>query len=279
MIKEALICLESSPSSEAATRLAIAIASELTATLVGLAIVDEPDIRAGTATGFGGTSFKHDRDEALLADAHVRATECRELFERRCQDANVTATTLEIVGRPAATILAEMDARDLTVIGRDANFRYETESDDAATREAILHRATRPVLIVPENAEGPLGKDIVVAYDGSGAAKRAIASFAATGLARSRTVHVTSVADNGEQAWMLATAGVKLFADLGVKAEANNIVSALSSVGALATFAKRINAGLIVMGAFAHNRIAHLFHGSVTRGLIERTTIPLYLQH
>jgi hypothetical protein len=62
MIKEALVCLESSPSSEAATRLAITIANDLTAQLVGLAIVDEPDIRAGTAIGIGGTSFKHERD-------------------------------------------------------------------------------------------------------------------------------------------------------------------------------------------------------------------------
>jgi nucleotide-binding universal stress UspA family protein len=279
MIKEALICLESSPSSDAATRLAVTIASELNAKLVGLAIVDEPDIRAGAATGYGGTSFKHERDDALVADARIRAADCLALFERRCREAHVAASTLELVGRPATSILSEMDARDLTVIGRDANFRYETESNDSATREAILHRATRPVLIVPEEAEGPLGEDIVVAYDGSRAAKRAIASFAATGLARSRKVHVASVDDSGEQAWMLATAGVNLFAELGVVAEANNIVSAHSSVEALVTFAKRINAGLLVMGAFAHNRIAHLFHGSVTRGLIERTTIPLYLQH
>jgi len=279
MIKEALVCLESSPSSEAATRLATAIASESNARLVGLAIVDEPDIRAGTATGFGGSSFKHERDEALVADARARAADCLALFERRCREAKVSAATLEIVGRPAASILTEMETRDLTIIGRDANFRFETESDDTATREAILHHAKGPVLIVPESAEGPLGDKVVVAYDGSGAAKRAIASFAATGLARSRNVHVASVDDSGEQAWEMATAGVKLFAELGVAAETNNLVSAQSSVEALFAFSKEIGAGLIVMGAFAHNRIAHLFHGSVTRGLVERTTTPLYLQH
>jgi nucleotide-binding universal stress UspA family protein len=40
-----------------------------------------------------------------------------------------------------------------------------------------------------------------------------------------------------------------------------------------------MKADLMVMGAFAHSRLAHLFHRSVTRGLVERTTIPLYLQH
>jgi nucleotide-binding universal stress UspA family protein len=279
MIKESLVCLESSPSSEAATRLATAIASELSAKLIGLAIVDEPDIRAGAATGFGNSSFKHDRDEALVADAHARAADCLALFERRCRDAQVPATALEVVGRPVASILKEMETRDLTIMGRDANFRFEIESDDTATREAILHRATRPVLIVPETFEGPLSREIVVAYDGSGAAKRAIASFAATGLVRSRNLHVASVDDNGAQAWEMATAGVEIFKGLGIAAELHNLVSAQSSVEALFAFAKEIGAGLIVMGAFAHNRLAHLFHGSVTRGLVERTTTPLYLQH
>ena len=139
--------------------------------------------------------------------------------------------------------------------------------------------ATGPVLIVPDEIEGPLGKEIVVAYDGSRAARRAMASFAASGLAQSRNVHVASVDDSGEQAWMMATAGVKLLGELDVVAEPSNIVSAHSSVDALAAYSRKLGAGLIVMGAFAHNRIAHLFHGSVTRGLVERTTIPLYLQH
>src|SRR4029079_13629136 len=161
MIKEALVCLEGSPGSEAATRVAIGIAKDLQTRLVGLAIVDEPDIRAGTPTGIGGSAFKHERDEALLADARLRAADALALFERRCREAGVDARTLEVVGRPADSILAEMETRDLTIIGRDANFRFETEIDDAETREAILHRATRPVLLVPENAEGPLGMVVV----------------------------------------------------------------------------------------------------------------------
>jgi nucleotide-binding universal stress UspA family protein len=279
MIKEALVCLESSPSSEAATRVAIAIAKDFTARLVGLAIVDEPDIRAGTPTGIGGSSFKHERDEALLAEARTRAADALALFERRCREGNVPARSLEIVGRPVASILTEMEARDLTIMGRDANFRFETESDDAATREAILHRATRPVLIVPENADGPLGKIVVVAYDGSKAAKRAIASFAASGLAAPRSIHVATVDDSGAQAWEMASTGVKAFVDAGVAAVPHSVVTALSNIEALFGFATEIKADLIVMGAFAHSRLAHLFHGSVTRGLVERTTIPLYLQH
>jgi nucleotide-binding universal stress UspA family protein len=279
MIKKALVCLEGSPSSDAAISTGIAIASDFNAKLVGLAIVDEPDIRAGAATGIGGASYKIERDDALVAEARTRAADALALFERRCREAQIQAQSLEVVGRPAVSILHEMEACDLTVMGRDANFRFEIERDDTATREEILHRATRPVLLVPEGAKGPLGHKVVVAYDGSRAAKRAIASFAASGLAQSRNIHVATVDDNGAQAWEMATVGVKLFADAGIAAETHNIVSAQSSLDALFAFAKEMRADLMVMGAFAHSRLAHLFHRSVTRGLVERTTIPLYLQH
>jgi nucleotide-binding universal stress UspA family protein len=278
MIKEILVCLEASPSSDVATRLAIEIARERGAKLVGLAIVDEPDIRAGAATGIGGASFKHERDEALVADARKLAGEWLGLFERRCAGASVAATTLEIVGRPAESILGETEKRDLTVMGRDANFRFETEREDPQTREAILHRTTLPVLLVPETVELPLGKKVVVAYDGSGAAKRAIDSFARSGLAEEREVLVATVDDDGARAFELAGRGVAMFTDLGVKATPHNIVSALANIDALQEFATKAGAAMIVMGSFAHSRLKQLFRGSVTRGLVEKTAIPLYLQ-
>ena len=156
MIKDILVCLEGSASAESANRLAIDVARTCGAELAGLAIVDEPDIRAGAAMGIGGSEYKHERDEALVADAHKHASDWIALFEQRCREAGVTGRGLEIVGRPADSILEEMDGYDLTVIGRDANFRFETERDDLQTRDAILHRASRPVLLVPDVAETSL---------------------------------------------------------------------------------------------------------------------------
>jgi nucleotide-binding universal stress UspA family protein len=282
MLKEILVCLEASPSTEAATKTAITIARDNGGKLVGLAIVDEPDIRAGSATGIGGASYKRERDDALVADAHKQAADWLALFERRCREAKVPAQALEVVGRPAAAILAETEKRDLTVMGRDANFRFETEGEDPQTRESILHHATRPVLLVPErpsSAPAELGKKVVIAYDGSGAAKRAISSFATSGLAARREIHVATVDDDGAEAWEMANKAVEMLKPFNVAATGHNIVSALSNIEALFAFATEIGAGLMVMGAFAHSRLKHLFQGSVTRGLVEKTTIPLYLQH
>jgi len=279
MIKRILVCLEGSSSAESATRLAIEVARTCGAVLAGLAIVDEPDIRAGAAMGIGGSTFKHERDEALLADAHKHAKDWIALFERRCREAGLPAQGLEVVGRPVDSILEEMDSHDLTVFGRDANFRFETEREDLQTRDAILHRASRPVLVVPDMADIALGSTVLVAYDGSNAAKRALSSFGASGLAQGRSIHVATVDDNGARAWEMAHRGVQALAAMNIKATEHNIVSTLSNVDSLFAAARELKAGMMVMGAFAHSRLRNLFAGSATHGLVERSPIPLYLQH
>src|SRR4051794_3951715 len=148
-----------------------------------MSIVDEPDIRAGAAMGIGGASYKHERDDALVADARVKAEAWKGAFLERCEKAGVPARGLEVIGRPARTILAELEARDLAVLGRDANFLFETEEKDSATRHVLLHKARKPVLLVPPGP--PLGDEriVMIAYDGSSAANRAVQSFADSGLA------------------------------------------------------------------------------------------------
>jgi nucleotide-binding universal stress UspA family protein len=278
MIAKILVCLEGSPSSVAATTIAIETSRRLAATLVGLAIVDEPDIRAGTPTSIGGSSFKHERDDALVADARKQAELWLTTFADRCHREGVSARTVEVVGRPAAQILAEMQTHDLTVMGRSANFRFETEETDPETRDDVLHRARRPVIVVPDDAttaDGP----VLIAYDGSSASKRALASFAESGLAAGRDVHLASVDDDGADAWETANRGVLALKALNVYAKLHNIVSPLSIEDALLELRAQLGAGLMVMGAYASLRLKALIWGSVTRALIEKTQVPLYLHH
>ena len=280
MIKSVLVCLEGSASSEAAVRVALAIAKECEAAMTGLAIVDEPDIRSGSATSIGASSYKHERDETLVANAHKDALAWVAVFRRKCQFAGIPSQSMEVVGKPVASIVTEMQHHDLTVIGRDANFRYSTQAEDAQTREAILHRAPRPILIVPENAPaGGLSRTVLIAYDGSGAARRAMLSFAGSGLARSRDVHVATVDEMGDLAWRMANRGVQILREVGIHATLHNLVSPLPNADALFEHGKKLKAGLMVMGAFSRSRLAEFFTQSATRSLVEKSVIPLYMQH
>jgi nucleotide-binding universal stress UspA family protein len=173
MLKDILICLEGSSSSERAIDLGLELGREHGARLVGLAIIDEADIRAGSAVG--GASDRQQRDDTLLEDARHKTAETLAHFQTRCQQGGVATRTLELRGRPA-TILEEMTEHDLTLIGRKANFLFETKDEDAKTRDNVLHNARKPVMVVPEEV-AKAGHDVLIAYDGSSAAKRAVRAF------------------------------------------------------------------------------------------------------
>jgi nucleotide-binding universal stress UspA family protein len=276
MIKDMLVCLEGSPSSGQATELAIRLGLALEANLVGLAIVDEPDIRAGAASGIGGSSYKRDRDAALLKDAHEHAEQWIEAFLARCREVGVAARALEQRGRPAATILVEMRQHDLTFIGRNVNFLFETEEHDKTTRDAVVARAPKPVMVVPETLV-EAGRAVLIAYDGSTAAKRALRAFADSGLAKDRPIHVASVGDEGAPAYELAAVGCELLREQGIKAQPHSVVSVLSIAEAILMQRQKLGAGILVSGAYAHSRLSHLIWGSVTHELLEKTVVPLFL--
>jgi nucleotide-binding universal stress UspA family protein len=171
-----------------------------------------------------------------------------------------------------------MQQHDLTLLGRHVNFRFETDASDSKTRDTVLHRAGKPVLVVPETPP-PAGRAVVIAFDGSSASKRALRSFAESGLALGRPVHVATVDDDGATAWEMATRGVTILRDLGVAADVHNVVSTLSIAEALLHRGRELGAGMLVMGAYASSKISHLIWGSVTHELVEKTDVPLYLHH
>ena len=278
MVRDILVCLEGSPSSERATELAIEIAREQSARIVGIAIIDEPDIRAGAATSIGGASFRQHRDEVLLKDASLHAHEYLASFEARCLQANVPARVLELRGRPGPKILEEMQSHDLTLIGRHVNFLSETKEADAETRDNVLHKAGKPVIVVPE-VLAPAGPDVMIAFDGSTAAKRALRAFGESGLAHGRKVHVGSVLDDGAEAWEMAARGVEMLRELKIAAQPRSIVSALPIAEAILETRRKLGAGMLVTGAYTRSRLSQFIWGSVTYTLLEKSPVPLFLHH
>ncbi len=278
MLTDLLVCLEGSPSSARATAVAIALARELEARLTGLALVDEPDIRAPEPVGIGGGAYKRERDQALLLDADARAQKWLDDFAHACRQAHVPVQTLARRGRPAATILSELGRHELTVLGGDVNFRYATEEHDQRTRDEVLRRAGKPILIVPDRPPVD-GRDVLLAFDGSLASRRALESFAATGLGRDRLVHVVCVDDDGATAWATARAGCSLLHEVGLAATAHNLVSTLPVSEALLRARDSLGCSMMVMGAYVRARVLRLIWGSVTDEILKGSAVPVFLHY
>jgi nucleotide-binding universal stress UspA family protein len=133
-------------------------------------------------------------------------------------------------------------------------------------------------MIVPDEP-ARAGHDVLVAFDGSSAAKRAALAFAESGLAQGRSVHVASMDDDGEQAWEMASRGVDLLREHSVPAKPRSLVSTLPIADALLELRRKLGAGLMVTGAYARSRFTEMLWGSVTREMIEKSPVPLFLHH
>ena len=120
---------------------------------------------------------------------------------------------------------------------------------------------------------------MVVAYDGSLQAARALAAFQATGLAESRDVHIVSVDASAGTAAQNAERAKTFLEHHGVKAVSHVCESSNPPATVILEQIGRLNAGLLVMGAYGQPLLREFFVGSVTRTLLRESPVPLLLFH
>ena len=282
MLGSILVGLDGSAQGAGAAELAIRWSRRTGAAAVGLGIVDEPGIRAVEPyRPVGGVPH---RDpvlylgyEAQLADARRRIEESLEEFARRCGAAGVTHGRLSRLGTPHRLILEGVPGYDLIVLGQQARFRFAARDEPDETIAQVLRGSPRPVVVVPRSLaeDGP----VLVAYDGSFQAARALAAFEATGLGATVPVHVVSVAAAPEAAMRHAERALQYLRFHGIEATPHPLTSADPPAKQILGEAQRLGAGLLVMGAYGQPTVREFFLGSVTRSVLEDTAVTVFCAH
>lgn len=159
---------------------------------------------------------------------------------------------------------------DLIVVGRP-----EDISQHLLTLETALMETGRPVLMAPPKALPSIGKHIVICWNSSAEAARAVAA-ALPCLAQADTVTILSsdkrkdsVAELRDYlAWHNIAGKVKIYEVRG------------QSVGAtLLAEAKDLGADMLVMGGYSHARARQLLFGGVTQHFIGNAELPVFMAH
>jgi len=281
MLARILIGLDVPKHVPALADLGIRWAKRSGATLVGLGIVDEPGIRAiEPAWPVGGKpgvdAVYYMGYEARLADVHQRVNRLLDQFSTRCAQEGVVHEKRKSVGPPHERLSEEAQTGDLLILARGSHFRFVAGDDEAnATVKKLLKDAPRPIVVVPprEFPEGP----VVVAYDGSLQAARALAAFEATGLGNSGEVHILSVAATAGEATLHAERAREFLSHHNVEAVEHVLRSPAPPEEVILEQVVRLNAGLLVMGAYGQPVLREYFVGSVTRNMLEEGRVPLFL--
>ena len=159
----------------------------------------------------------------------------------------------------------------------------EIDGFDRSYIEAVIFDTGRPTLLLPsgKGSRGLNGLDrVVIAWDYSRESSRALAD-ALPILLKSKQVHILSVL--GEKG--LHTTST--FSDLEKYLATHKVNYVLEqnalkndSIGeTIITYAREVNADLLVMGAYGHSRFREFVLGGATRSILSHPTLPVFLSH
>jgi nucleotide-binding universal stress UspA family protein len=272
-----LVGLDGSLYSDTAVELGLQWALRTHATLTGLAVVDEQTIRQAEPTLRGESYHQVFRTTARLQEAQRRMDHLLERFSQHCSEATVTSQALRKVGNPSEQILQEAEDYDLTLLGQKTYFHSETQTAADTTLDAVVRNSRRPVLAVPLKVSG-FGT-VVVAFDGSPPASRALEAFQRSGLFGGQSVFVVSTAQVGAEAMRHAEEGTRFLRFYGFPAEPRPIVSTRSTAEVLLEQVRELHADILVMGAYGRSVLREAFFGSTTQKVLEENEGVLFLHH
>ena len=212
--------------------------------------------------------------EAIERETELAETSAITRFEQWRAINNLAAVWHERTGGVADTIAEVGRASDLVVIGRP-------DADRTVTDEifrAAIYSTGHPALIVPDRLTGKLLDHVLIAWNGSVEAARAVAG-AMTMLEAANRVSIFAVQETSK-ALHHHLGLIEHLEHHGVHAECVESGSCSSHIGQqLAATANQEKVTMIVMGAYTHHRVQQVFLGGVTRHMANHAEIPVLMMH
>lgn len=173
----------------------------------------------------------------------------------------------EAEGEPGRLLAAAAHAADLVLAERG-----EAGADGYGMIEQLVAAAGVPVLMLPPNAVGDLGRTVLVGWNGTREATRA-AHGALPFLVDAKRVVLCAV---GEAAAASLEDAAMMLRRHGVAVEPQPVAGSDAAAGEiLLAQAGAHGADLLVMGAYGHARVRELIFGGATRHVLCQATLPV----
>jgi nucleotide-binding universal stress UspA family protein len=223
-------------------------------------LVDTPVARYISMDPMGGSYLASDALKQALADddAHAAA------IEARLAGQDVPFDIVRSEAEPVDALAAHARLADVVIVSRSSGLAGEL---------ALASRT--PILVVGEGTELAAPPACAcVAWDGGDEAAHALRA-AAPLLALGGRVHVLTVQE--KPGGFPATDALRYLSRHGVKAELHELPRTGSTEETIAAACARLQAGLLVMGAFGHSRMREYLFGGVTRYFLEEVQSPALL--
>ncbi len=278
MYHSALVALKPQGGNHGLTEMAVSLAKRHGLQLSGVAVLDPAVIRPAEAVPLGATAFKAQRDDTLKQQILEKAQAELGTFARLCGEAGVACATAIREGSLESQIPIAVQATDLLMVGHGGDTEScSEEREDVTNLDHMLKDSPQPCLVVP--CRTPAVERVVVAYDASFQAARALHDFALSGLWPEAAVHVISLAEDATGAAETAERGAGYLRLHGYAAEAKPLIGKHDPANKILAYTQEANAGALVMGAYSKSRWREFVFGTVTRSILTAVMVPVFLSH
>ena len=273
-VKTILCHVEASERGKICLQTALELAGRYDAHLTGLSVKSPFYIPS-----FAAAQVPPDIYAAMSEEQDQRIAKAKSMFEEACRahSRQDRCQWEEAEGDIAAAITEYGRFSDLIILGQEDEDK-DSEAYQSVPDNVILASA-RPILVVPYIGTAPaVGKSILVAWDGSKEAARAVYD-ARPVLASAEKVTILTANSKGSEDVPGADIA-RYLAEHDIQATVQKTVSDGVSIGDL--LLNEISEGgydLAVLGGYGHLRLREMILGGVTRHMLQHMTIPVMFSH
>jgi nucleotide-binding universal stress UspA family protein len=276
MLKNILLGLDDTPASLRARTIALSLARTHGAGLTGFTVVDIERIAHPEPVPLGGDAYKIHKDALLVGRTRLQLQDLVQGFALECDALGVKSTTSLTESDAIDALVSAADVHDLIVIGRDATFHTEgAQLSDIVER--LVRSNPRPLIVAPEG-DGT-GETVVVAYDGSVPAMRALQLYCLLHIADGSELLIASVSADRALADTQVAHAVAYASAHGLKATARVVETDDDPAGPLMKVIDDVRAKFVVMGAYGRRGWRQFLLGSTTDTLLAHAKWPLFIHH
>ncbi len=284
MIRSILLPLADGPVSGNAKECAFWLARKDGSRIHALAFIDVKAFEIpvlGTPDGFMPSVVTPPLEESrsLLEEMSASAKERLDRFAAECAARHISCSTDTQTGVPGDLIAREAVAHDIIVMARSGYTRAARPPDRIDPLVShVLRSSIRPVLVAGHGfVEGGDMHTILVAYDGSVHAARALLAAAELGARPGVVCKLLTVASSEEAgSEVLAPAEAFLFHH-GVRPE-KKVVIGLKASAVICDLVTAEHADILIMGAYGRSPMKEMLFGSTTERVLSHCGATVLLQ-
>jgi nucleotide-binding universal stress UspA family protein len=214
-------------------------------------------------------------------EASQRAARAHKLFDDETGRRGISAEWRSAVEFPVDVVAVQARYADLVILGQLDLGDAQAPVDNPPPEDIALS-AGRPVLVIPYIGGAAVAQRVLVAWDASREATRAVndAMPLLRAAASVTVLTVDPVVDRSRHGDIPGADIALHLARHGVTACIEKTVSAGMGIGdVLLSRASDLGADLLVMGAYGHSRVRELALGGATRTVLTSMTLPVFMSH